>query len=93
MVCGGTSGQKVEVDLPRLFFKQIEIIGSTMGSYEEFDDVVRLVEQGLPVAVDEVFPSADYPRRSRAPRGRGGSSARSCSATDWSGEARPGPGR
>ena len=61
VVCGGTSGQKVEVDLPKLFFKQIEIIGSTMGSYEEFDAVVRLVEQGLPVSVDEVFDLAEYP--------------------------------
>ena len=60
-VCGGTSGQKVEVDLPKLFFKQIEIIGSTMGSYEEFDAVTRLVELGLPVAVDQVFELADYP--------------------------------
>jgi len=61
VVCGGTSGQKVEVDLPKLFFKQIEIIGSTMGSYEEFDAVTRLVDQDLPVAVDEVFDRADYP--------------------------------
>lgn len=61
VVCGGTSGPKVEVDLPRLFFKQIEIIGSTMGSYPEFDQVTRLVEQGLPVQVDEVFDRSDYP--------------------------------
>ncbi len=61
VVCGGTSGQKVEVDLPKLFFKQIEIIGSTMGSYEEFASVLRLVDQGLPIAVDEVFDRADYP--------------------------------
>lgn len=61
VVCGGTSGQKVEVDLPKLFFKQIEIIGSTMGSYEEFDAVTRLVGQGLDVAVDEVFERSDYP--------------------------------
>ena len=61
VVCGGTSGQKVEVDLPKLFFKQIEIIGSTMGSYQEFDAVTRLVAQGLPVAVDQVFDLADYP--------------------------------
>jgi zinc-binding alcohol dehydrogenase/oxidoreductase len=60
-VCGGTSGQKVEVDLPKLFFKQIEIIGSTMGSYEEFDAVTRLVDLGLAVAVDQVFDRADYP--------------------------------
>ena len=61
VVCGGTSGQKVEVDLPRLFFSQIEIIGSTMGSYEEFAAVTRLVEVGLPIAVDEVFDLAAYP--------------------------------
>ncbi len=62
VVCGGTSGPKVELNLPRLFFKQIEIIGSTMGSYPEFDDVTRLVGQGLSVQVDEVFDRADYPQ-------------------------------
>jgi zinc-binding alcohol dehydrogenase/oxidoreductase len=61
VVCGGTSGAKVELNLPRLFFKQIEIIGSTMGSYPEFDHVTRLVGQGLPVQVDEVYGLADYP--------------------------------
>jgi NADPH:quinone reductase-like Zn-dependent oxidoreductase len=61
VVCGGTSGPTVEVNLPRLFFKQIEIIGSTMGSYPEFDHVTRLVDTGLPVQVDEVFDRADYP--------------------------------
>jgi NADPH:quinone reductase-like Zn-dependent oxidoreductase len=61
-VCGGTSGPKVELNLPRLFFKQIEIIGSTMGSYEEFAQVTQLVTQGLPVQVDEVFDLADYPK-------------------------------
>lgn len=62
VVCGGTSGQKVEVDLPRLFFKQHEIIGSTMGGYGEFAQVVRLVEQGLPIAVDVELPVAEYPQ-------------------------------
>jgi zinc-binding alcohol dehydrogenase/oxidoreductase len=61
VVAGGTSGQKVELSLPRLFFKQIEVIGSTTGSYEEFAQVVDLVGQGLPVHVDEVFDLADYP--------------------------------
>jgi NADPH:quinone reductase-like Zn-dependent oxidoreductase len=61
-VCGGTSGQTVELNLPRLFFKQIEIIGSTMGSYVEFGDVVDLVGQGLPVLVDDMFDLADYPK-------------------------------
>ena len=61
VVCGGTSGPVVEINLPRLFFKQHEIIGSTMGGYGEFADVVRLVDQGLPVVVDEEFALADYP--------------------------------
>ena len=60
VVCGGTSGPKVELNLPRLFFKQIEIIGSTMGSYQEFDEVSALVEQGLDVRIDTTYPIADY---------------------------------
>lgn len=60
-VCGGTSGQAVEINLPKLFFKQIEIIGSTMGSYQEFAHVTRLVEQGLPVALDEEVGLDAYP--------------------------------
>lgn len=60
-VCGGTSGPKVELNLPRLFFKQIEIIGSTMSSYEEFAEVTNLVGQGVPVQVDEVFGLDEYP--------------------------------
>ena len=61
VVCGGTSGQKVELDLPRLFFKQIEVIGSTMGGYGEFAEVTRLVEQGLPVSVDSSLDLESYP--------------------------------
>ncbi|MCB0985767.1 MAG: zinc-binding dehydrogenase, partial [Ilumatobacter sp.] len=60
VVCGGTSGQKVELNLPRLFFKQFEIIGSTMGSYEEFDAVTALVAQGVDVHVDRTYPLDQY---------------------------------
>lgn len=61
VVCGGTSGSTVQVNIPRLFFKQIEIIGSTMASYEEFATVSALVAQGLPVQVDSVLPFDRYP--------------------------------
>lgn len=61
VVCGGTSGQTVELNLPRLFFKQFEIIGSTMGGYGEFAAVTELVRQGLEVSVDAVFPLDCYP--------------------------------
>ena len=65
VVCGGTSGPKVELDLPRLFFKQIEVIGTTMGSYPEFATVDRLVGQGLPIQVDAVLPLGSYPQALR----------------------------
>ncbi|MEY4175575.1 MAG: hypothetical protein RI900_2740, partial [Actinomycetota bacterium] len=60
VVCGGTSGPKVEVNLPRLFFKQFEIIGSTMGSHREFHEVTALVEQGVPVQIDATYPIHRY---------------------------------
>ena len=61
VVCGGTSGAAVELNLPRLFFKQHEIIGSSMGSYQEFAELTALIAGGLQVSVDEVFDLADYP--------------------------------
>src|SRR5262245_5256916 len=61
VVCGGTSGAQVELNLPRLFFKQFEIIGSSMGSYQEFAEVTALMNQGLEVHVDEVVELSDYP--------------------------------
>ncbi len=60
VVCGGTSGPKVELNLPRLFFKQYEIIGSTMGSYEEFDEITALVAQGVDVHVDRTYRLEEY---------------------------------
>jgi NADPH:quinone reductase-like Zn-dependent oxidoreductase len=44
-----------------LFFKQFEIIGSSMGSYQEFAEVTALMAQGLEVRVDEVLELSDYP--------------------------------
>ncbi len=61
VVCGGTSGPEVTLGLPRLFFKQHEIIGSTMGSYQEFREVTALMARGLPVAVDRALSLDDYP--------------------------------
>ncbi len=60
VVCGGTSGAKVELNLPRLFFKQYEIIGSSMGSYQEFAEVTALVAGGLDVHIDQVLTLSEY---------------------------------
>jgi D-arabinose 1-dehydrogenase-like Zn-dependent alcohol dehydrogenase len=70
VVCGGTSGPTAEINLPRLFFKQYEIIGSSMGSYEEFDQLLAIINIGLPIAVDNVFALKDYEQAlSRLERG------------------------
>jgi NADPH:quinone reductase-like Zn-dependent oxidoreductase len=61
VVCGGTSGATVELNLPRLFFKQHEIIGSSMGSYQEFAELTALIDQGLDVRIDRVLPLSAYP--------------------------------
>ncbi len=60
-VCGGTSGPKVELNLPRLFFKQLDLIGASCGSQEEFRHVTDLVGAGLPLIVDGVLPLREYP--------------------------------
>lgn len=60
VVCGGTSGTTVSLKLPRLWFGQHEVIGSTMGSYREFGEVTGLVAAGLPVVVDHVEPLDGY---------------------------------
>ena len=40
VTCGGTSGHLVETDIRRLFWNQWTIMGSTMGSDDEYDAVV-----------------------------------------------------
>ncbi len=61
-ICGGTSGAKVELELPRLFFKQLDIIGASCGSQEEFETVTGFMADGLPVVTDEILPLSEYPR-------------------------------
>lgn len=61
VTCGVTGGGRVELSLPRLFFGHYEVIGSTMGTFREFDEVTALVADGLDVHLDSVYALADYP--------------------------------
>ncbi len=62
VTCGGTSGVDVPLQLPRLFFKHLEVIGVTTGSHQEFVEVTQILGRGdAPVVVDEVFPVSGYP--------------------------------
>lgn len=59
VVYGGTTGPRLETDARVLFWKQLEIIGTTMSSRTEFHDVMRLVFSGvLQPVVDVVWELA-----------------------------------
>jgi len=57
VVCGATSGPNPPAQLHRVWWKQLTIYGSTMGSREDFAGAFELVKSGRarPV-IDEVFP-------------------------------------
>jgi NADPH:quinone reductase-like Zn-dependent oxidoreductase len=60
ITCGATSGPIGETDIRIVFWKQIHLIGSTMASDKEFQDVMRLFFAGrLRAIVDEVVPLKD----------------------------------
>jgi zinc-binding alcohol dehydrogenase/oxidoreductase len=60
VVCGATSGPNPPALLHRVWWKQLAILGSTMGAKEDFEGAFELVKSGRarPV-VDSVFPLAD----------------------------------
>lgn len=63
VTCGGTTGPMLTVDVRRLFWYQWDILGSTMGSAEEYRTVVELLGQGhLRPLVDSVTPLAEARR-------------------------------
>jgi NADPH:quinone reductase-like Zn-dependent oxidoreductase len=59
VVCGATSGPNPPAALHRIWWKQLTIYGSTMGTREDFEAAYELVKSGRakPV-VDSVFPLA-----------------------------------
>jgi len=62
VTCGATAGSVVEINVPYLFFKQLEIIGSSMSDHDEFARATAMVADGrVPVLVDVVYPFDDLP--------------------------------
>jgi len=54
---GATTGPHPKEDIRYIFWKQLQIIGTTMSSHREFVDVMRLVWQGkLKPVIDRVLP-------------------------------------
>ena len=60
VVCGATTGPNPKAALHRVWWKQLTILGSTMGGKEDFEGAFELVKSGKarPV-VDSVFPLAE----------------------------------
>ncbi|HZS09569.1 MAG TPA: zinc-binding dehydrogenase [Blastocatellia bacterium] len=59
---GATTGLAHHLDLRRIFFKQLSILGSTMGSDREFDAMLKLyTDQKLKPVVDQVFSLKETP--------------------------------
>jgi NADPH:quinone reductase-like Zn-dependent oxidoreductase len=60
VVAGATAGRKSEVGWQRVFWNQLEIIGSTMGSVADVSDMLRMVAgAGLRPIIDRTFSLAD----------------------------------
>ncbi len=63
LTCGATTGPSPRTDLRHVFFRQLQIIGSTMGSPKDFRDVMRNVFRGrLKPVVDRVLPLSEARR-------------------------------
>lgn len=60
VIVGNTSGPQTEIDIRFIFGKQISLIGSTMGSHQDFHDVMNLLWIGrLKPVVHSVLPLSE----------------------------------
>ncbi|MFG0256598.1 MAG: zinc-binding dehydrogenase [Phycisphaerales bacterium JB043] len=62
VTCGNTAGAHTETNLAHVFWKQLRLLGSTMGSRDEFAEVCALYRAGhVGPVVDEVLPWKSAP--------------------------------
>ena len=60
VIVGNTSGPQTEIDIRFIFGKQISLIGSTMGSHQDFRDILELTKSGrLKPVIDRVMPLSE----------------------------------
>jgi zinc-binding alcohol dehydrogenase/oxidoreductase len=60
VIFGGTAGDIPALNGRKIFWKQLQILGTTMGTSDEFAAMIRFVSEHrvIPV-IDEIFPLAD----------------------------------
>src|SRR6185437_15229433 len=57
VTCGATAGFSARVDLRQVFFRQVEILGSTMGSKGDLIEALPMIFDGrVSATVDRVVP-------------------------------------
>jgi 2-desacetyl-2-hydroxyethyl bacteriochlorophyllide A dehydrogenase len=60
VTCGATSGYEATTDLRYIFYKQLQILGSTMGRKGDLITILSLIERGiLKPVIDRVLPLID----------------------------------
>jgi len=60
VIVGNTSGPQAEIDIRYIFGKQISIIGSTMGSHQDFHDLLDLLWSGkIKPVIHQVMPLSE----------------------------------
>jgi D-arabinose 1-dehydrogenase-like Zn-dependent alcohol dehydrogenase len=60
VVSGATAGHLANVDLRRVYFWQLEILGSTMGTRDELVELLALcVDRGIRPLIDSTYPLRD----------------------------------
>jgi NADPH:quinone reductase-like Zn-dependent oxidoreductase len=60
VVCGATSGEAPSAELRRVYFLQLNVIGSTMGTRDELAQLARLCEAtGIRPEIDRVLPLSE----------------------------------
>lgn len=59
VISGATTGDAPQAELSRILFRQLQVIGSTMGTREELERLVRFVaERGIEPRIDRLLPLA-----------------------------------
>ena len=60
VICGNTSGDASPAELTRIFFLQLSVVGSTMGTRDELQQLVRFcVEKDIRPTIQTTIPLAD----------------------------------
>ena len=60
VLCGATSGRAAQLELARVFFNQVDVLGSTMGSRRELQSLVDFLgTTGVRPVIDSEFPIAE----------------------------------